>query len=479
MNEATFKRAFQERLLGELLDRYERSVRRRPDPRPEGHRPGARRPQLVWRKSAFWTDYTDEMDYKKRVWMNDVCRALAASGVLSLKWERFREGDMLERVQLEWGGIDAAYRLIGRDPYDAVLERLRSVLSPLQDHPWTWVRDLWGEIDGRLAEHRRPLAPFEDPEAAAPLVRVLLALPHVDEDGELKRLFSQRLFGDSKYFERHVERRLLMLLKRHAPPDVLAWDPDHEASDDGPQSREVLLDSVGVLDNPGSLWLSGPIVLKTRRQGNGQAADGPPVHRLSDSEKRPNLDERLNFEALSGGVGLSSSFLRRSEIVGLDVERVVLIENWTSFHQWVHERAGAPELVIYTGGFPRRIVQRFLAQLASYRAESASARGIPVYHWGDIDIGGIRIASFLKARFFPDLLPLLMDVETLEAYKDRAMAVDEGYARTAAALLDDPRYEAWRPVLRWIADRRLRLEQESIDSVKDTLELWGGEIASG
>ncbi|ATY86082.1 hypothetical protein CVV65_15055 [Kyrpidia spormannii] len=414
-HEQPFKTRFQKRLLSYLLDKYERSRSFQ-----SGGASGLR-PQFAMKESPFWAEYSDEMDFRKRDWMNEVLLDLERQGVVSLVWDRFREGELLAKVYLEWDGLDDAYRLAGREPKLAKLKRLREILRPLQSHPWEWVRRFWRETDDRLAKRQNPGLALDDPEGYADLVRVLQALPGLDETGVPKRQFSQALFRDSKHFERRVERRLVGLLR--------AWG-EFEM-----ETEEAYLDSVGVVENPSSVWLNGPLTLVLG-------------------------DRRLETAGFVGGVGLSAATVQKMEVEAVGAQRIVTIENLTSYHQWVQERVGRSELVVYTGGFPHHTLQLFLKKLAA--AVARQSPELPVGHWGDVDLGGIRIFQFLKTQFFPRLQPIMMDIPTLEAHRERAVRADDKYVEKALAMRDDPGFAQWGEVLDWIAKSRLRLEQESI-----------------
>lgn len=69
---------------------------------------------------------------------------------------------------------------------------------------------------------------------------------------------------------------------------------------------------------------------------------------------------------------------------------VMSIENQTTFHSEARRRCDENVLVLYTAGMPspawRAMYERLLASLPI---------GIPVFHWGDVDEGGFRIAACL------------------------------------------------------------------------------------
>jgi hypothetical protein len=69
---------------------------------------------------------------------------------------------------------------------------------------------------------------------------------------------------------------------------------------------------------------------------------------------------------------------------------VLSIENLTSFHETLLAYPEHEGWLLYSGGMPSPSWRRFYARLL----EGCSS-GCPVYHWGDIDEGGFRIAAVL------------------------------------------------------------------------------------
>jgi hypothetical protein len=71
-------------------------------------------------------------------------------------------------------------------------------------------------------------------------------------------------------------------------------------------------------------------------------------------------------------------------------ERVMSIENLTTFHTEAKRICEEPVLLLYTAGMPspawRAMYRRLLKSVPD---------GVPIYHWGDVDEGGFRIAAVL------------------------------------------------------------------------------------
>ncbi len=417
-NEPNFKDQFKKELLGTLIGKYEQSqafiigV------------PGKQRPQLAMRKSQFMQDYSDEMDYRKRHWMNEVLLDLEQTGLLALQWVRFREQTEIEKIYLRLENLQLAYERSGIMPLRAKLDRMREVLQPLAYHQWSWVRDWWESTDTSLLQGKSARLDVDDPEGYADLVRALQELAGLEGQLVSIRIFSQRLFRDSKHLERKVLKRLIGLAK--------------QASGEYRDTEEEWLDFLGLARNPRSVWVSGPLTLKM------------------------TFGNEVETTSFPGGVGLSARTIEKIDWMVTPTKRWLTIENLTTYHQWIeqHTENLGDQLVIYTGGYPHRVLQMFFTKLAE--TLSCADNSIEIYHWGDIDLGGIRIFEYIKSRFFHTLKPFRMEVGTLFAYKSVAASFSDDYAEQIRLAIDDPQYANWLPVLETMLTHRIRLEQESI-----------------
>ena len=88
-------------------------------------------------------------------------------------------------------------------------------------------------------------------------------------------------------------------------------------------------------------------------------------------------------------VGLAPSGIRSVSLDASSVRYLLTVENLTTFHELVRKRTNEA-IVIYTGGMPspswKRAYGVFLQALPKTKQ---------VYHWGDIDVGGFRIAAHI------------------------------------------------------------------------------------
>ena len=104
--------------------------------------------------------------------------------------------------------------------------------------------------------------------------------------------------------------------------------------------------------------------------------------------------------------------------VASTVIEVITIENKTTFHSEAKRRQDDEALLIYTAGMPSPAWKAMYGRLLETLAPTT-----PVYHWGDVDEGGFRIASTIAAvaggigfslqpyRMSPEDVPLEMRVK--------------------------------------------------------------------
>lgn len=138
---------------------------------------------------------------------------------------------------------------------------------------------------------------------------------------------------------------------------------------------------------------------------------------------------------------------------------LVTIENLATFHDAARSPGAASALLLYTGGMPsptwRGAYARVLASLPPT---------LPIYHWGDIDEGGFRIAAVLAATAQAEgrrLQPWMMSPADLPAAL--AAQADAPTASSLAAMLRAAERCGWNAVADQLRQQPIRLEQESLD----------------
>lgn len=424
---------YKRRILLLLLKKYERSQSF------QAGIPGKQRPQMTIKGSELAKDYDDEMDYRKRELIHNALQELCHEGITEVTWPKHKENIEVGKVYLNFAGVERAYLYTGEKPKGDKIRQLAELLIPLADHPWDWVRT-WGEETCRKLEERRPSGlDLDDQQGYGDLVQVLLALPGLEENTP-KRVLSQKLFQDSKRFEQGVERRLLSLLRK-IYPEELEKDDDY-------------LDQVGIVENPKLTLVFGSLEIEMPAESAGNSTTG------EDRAKSVGF----NLRAFPGGLGLSAESIKELSIQDIPARTILLVENLTTYHEVIRHsvQLSPPLLVIYTGGFPHKSAQRLLKKISTFMGTKSPLSLEGIYHWGDIDYGGIRIFEYLKENFFSSLRPYRMDVMTYLDYVTTGLSFGEEQCLKLEQLLTLPGYETWYPVIRELLRHRKRVEQESI-----------------
>lgn len=177
-----------------------------------------------------------------------------------------------------------------------------------------------------------------------------------------ERMVSAELFTDSKR---------LGAIRTHVAALLTRADPRWQAASD--DESENLLASYGLRRRPGVIRCAGAGIV---------VINGRP-YRLEDFAPTAHLPEAW-ADALVAAIPS-------------DTRIVTTIENEYPFLSYVEEGGGPArlgqrgELVVYSAGFPTPVVANVLASLAARRPDLAFR------HWGDADLGGLRIWWYLRA----------------------------------------------------------------------------------
>lgn len=285
--------------------------------------------------------------------------AARTAGAIDVEWGKLDNRHNIERIALK--SADALYAFLERTTPTTAAERGNFILrGALADLPPALVAVL-DEVVAAWAVRRnvlRDLGP-EDAESAIPLFKAAAALMGRNLEGLDIRTFSRRVTGNSKLVESNIGRIADILRRVETLPDYL-------------DASEVLAHH-GVVRFPQACLLAGPIAF------NGVALPAAPY------------------------IGIAPEM-----VCGLSVtaepEWLLTVENLSSFNRQVREAAGGG-VVIYTGGFPSEAAVEAILKLASVTA-------CPIYHWGDIDVGGIKIAYRIERALAAIERPLLLHMMT-------------------------------------------------------------------
>jgi hypothetical protein len=191
--------------------------------------------------------------------------------------------------------------------------------------------------------------------------------------------------------------------------------------------------SVQIFNNSKRLEaLRGKIITVLRRFDGAKAAfidDDDAVLRIHWLERAPEYVPvsgplvlqseavEVDLSAFTPSVALSALMLRQAHVVRVQARHVVTIENATSFSEATAVRP-ADALLIYTGGFASPTVIQLL------QAMHAAQPSLQFWHWGDIDVGGLRIFAHLRGQV-EVIRPLAMEADIFERHRAYAQPLSQ------------------------------------------------------
>lgn len=307
--------------------------------------------------SLYW-----QQDLAQRLDSHARFAAAERAGAVRLQWARQGNDDRpLEKVRLL--DADKLANFLGVGTTSEAVKTARTIL------------DSWWVGYPRVAELLQAWANLKSPrglntESAADFadaLRTLDALKQGQDDDQIVRVLSRTLFRDTKRIE---------ALSRHI--DLLT--AEHLASP--ARQQEEVFSALGLVKEPQPFLVAGTGSLQ--------------------------LDASQDCRIAWPFIGVSNR-----HVIGYSGAPtwVLSIENLTTFHQASqHEEAGTG-LILYTGGMPSPSWCRAYVSVLG-----AISSRVPIYHWGDIDQGGFRIAAHLRNKCMRQhaFHPWLMDARQLD-----------------------------------------------------------------
>ncbi|MRK21945.1 Wadjet anti-phage system protein JetD domain-containing protein [Pseudomonas sp. JG-B] len=282
--------------------------------------------------SPYWQLNLDERDR-----LHERMRAAASAGAIKLEWAKLGGDDRpLEAVVLL--DLDKLAYHLRRPTASTTLAQATALLAPWNQHER--VQELlayWAQLKQARLLGPTSVADFVD------ALRVLDVMREAKEDRIVRQL-STELFGNSKRLEA-LSKHLDLLTSESLNAPARHWSE--------------VFGAIGLTKEPQPFIVAGMGKLRLTDQG-----DCPII--------RPYLG--VANTVVDGYVGTPSWLLT--------------IENLTTFHQAARELSKNPSgVVLYTAGMPSPSWGE-----AYVRILSALSKDTPIYHWGDHDEGGFRIA---------------------------------------------------------------------------------------
>jgi len=359
-------------LLQNLLTRYEGS---------QAFKAGnySRRVMLCPQEEHRINEKLEDSD-EKQAFLQSL-QELKEAAVIDYSWVKYEDGNLVDRIWLNFEQIPKAYHLAGKVALAAELEQCRQAIdTALSIVRAEWARDYLEQQRERVINKKILPRSYKRGSGKAffDLLKLLEGLEQAPA-GQLERVFSRSVFGDSKYFEKHLKAKLLSVLQDYYGEE---------------RENEELMQIAGLSRYPEVMEFTGDITVKT-------------------------IVGKIEFRLQTYGAYLNSFLI--DDILEIDIEminHILFIENKANYVWYVMNRRRDDELVIFHGGYYSKAKGEWFRKLiaAAQKCEEMGC-SLTYQHWGDMDLGGMQIFERLKDNLVKDLKPYLMDVETYHRYE--------------------------------------------------------------
>lgn len=406
---------YDEKILNNLLDRYEGSLL-------YSGKNQVNISIFVPIQKRTLPEYFDEAALQFDT-IHQQLEALEEKGYIRLIWKNGKKGHILEKCELAVEKADEIYRLLGRKPKQKKEQDILDICE--RYHGKAKVLDsflVWIQERIHAGESVRRYVDMDETKDFALLCELIYRI--LTNDSEcLLRQFSIRCFHDSKAVEKHIEKAVHVILEFSEEERLMELQTDE------------LLEEYNIYRNPSWVMMKG--AGRFRKKYDNEAVE-------------------VDLQGFPGGIGLSNQDI--GELCWsrqIKPEKILTIENLTSFHQWKLEKSESI-LCIYLGGYHNRSKRLFLKRLYETYPDAE------YYHFGDIDCGGFHIWKDLCIKTGIPFKPLCMDLPTYDKYLKWGRRLTDRDKRVLKEMKKDRFFsEQWELFEKMLKEDK-KLEQECL-----------------
>ena len=393
-------------IISRLLDIYER--RNGYAKRPEELR------SIQFEVSKEYPIYKDRYDNEKYRDINTAIEKNVAAGLIIAEKDQIGR---YSKIKLNIARVDDCYALLKRTSTPDQCKKVLSVLEKANNVECLLIGRIVSDFCEQIKAYKK--LPYDlgyDARRVGEVLQVLEAVTKLTSETYIRN-FSTALFKDSKRFQREYRSTTESILFNYTD-DVV--------------EKDDILGYYNLYENPTYVLIKGNA-------------------RICFDESAIELSE------MPGGIALSNGSLAGIHKISVKADKVITVENLTTYHDCDEQDA----VYIYLGGYHNTSKQKLLELIYENNGDKE------YYHEGDLDVYGFLILENLISKTRIPFKPLLMDVETIERFY-RA-----GLYKTLTArdrkMIDskkDGQLSAYKDVLEYMLTHDCKIEQESIKAVE-------------
>ena len=394
----------QKDVLNMLLDVYENSVTYKG--KNIKNQSFAIKPEKIF--FEYNGDYTDQDEVDQ---FNREMQSLMEFEFVILDYER--GVPVISKIKLNTNSINEIYSVLKRE--DITVKRNQEIEMYTQ---YMGAHDI---MDAFCKSQVERLNAYKDAKYTSDIaINILKLLKYVfgNNNDIMERELSVVVLGDTKLFEKSYKSRICSIIEEYGELELDLSILDKK------EKEKAILEEYQVFSNPSYIFFKGNVDV--------YYIDGSSISVTPDNP-----------------IAILSETIARIEMIKVNSNRIVTVENLTSYNRINNNKS----TFIYLSGYHNTAKQRFLKKIAENNS------GVSWFHFGDIDPDGYFILKNLIKKTGISFVPLYMDVQQLKKYKQYCKPLEKNDMVKANSLLKIHFYDE---VMEFMLANNCKLEQEII-----------------
>ena len=353
-------------------------------------------------------DYTDQDEVNQ---FNREMQSLMEFEFVILDYERGIP--VISKIKLNTNSINEIYSVLKRE--DITVKRNREIKMYTQ---YMGVHDI---MDAFCKSQVERLNDYKDAKYTSDIaINILKLLKYVlgNNSDIMERELSVAVLGDTKLFEKSYKSRICSIIEEYGELELDLSILDKK------EKEKAILEEYQVFSNPSYIFFKGNVDI--------HYVDGNSISVTPDNP-----------------IAILSEAIARIEMIKVNSNRIVTVENLTSYNRINDNKS----TFIYLSGYHNTAKQRFLKKIAENNS------GVSWFHFGDIDPDGYYILKNLVEKTGIAFVPLYMDVQQLINCKQYCKPFEKNDMVKANSLL---KFHFYDEVMEFMLANNCKLEQEII-----------------
>lgn len=353
-------------------------------------------------------DYTDQDEVNQ---FNSEMQSLMEFEFVILDYERGIP--VISKIKLNTNSINEIYSVLKRE--DITVKRNREIKMYTQ---YMGVHDI---MDAFCKSQVERLNDYKDAKYTSDIaINILKLLKYVlgNNSDIMERELSVAVLGDTKLFEKSYKSRICSIIEEYGELELDLSIFDKK------EKEKAILEEYQVFSNPSYIFFKGNVDI--------HYVDGNSISVTPDNP-----------------IAILSEAIARIEMIKVNSNRIVTVENLTSYNRINDNKS----TFIYLSGYHNTAKQRFLKKIAENNG------GVSWFHFGDIDPDGYYILKNLVEKTGIAFVPLYMDVQQLINCKQYCKPLEKNDMVKANSLL---KFHFYDEVMEFMLANNCKLEQEII-----------------